>query len=58
MSRDLELLAVGRNTPGYQLYYLNVTAGPTRRWVVASDPDHESILTPADVAPAGTTRST
>jgi 5-deoxy-glucuronate isomerase len=26
--------------PGYDLYYLNVMAGPTRSWVVADDPDH------------------
>jgi hypothetical protein len=44
--------------PGYELYYLNVMAGPTRLWAVANDPDHEWTLTPADVAPTGTTRST
>jgi len=26
--------------PGYDLYYLNVMAGPTRRWVVTTDPNH------------------
>jgi 5-deoxy-glucuronate isomerase len=26
--------------PGYELYYLNVMAGPTRAWAVADDPDH------------------
>jgi 5-deoxy-glucuronate isomerase len=26
--------------PGYDLYYLNVMAGPRRRWLVATDPDH------------------
>jgi 5-deoxy-glucuronate isomerase len=26
--------------PGYDLYYLNVMAGPTRRWLVTNDPDH------------------
>ena len=26
--------------PGYDLYYLNVMAGPHRRWVVTTDPDH------------------
>jgi 5-deoxy-glucuronate isomerase len=26
--------------PGYDLYYLNVMAGPKRRWVVTTDPDH------------------
>jgi 5-deoxy-glucuronate isomerase len=26
--------------PGYDLYYLNVMAGPHRRWAVSTDPDH------------------
>ena len=26
--------------PGYDLYYLNVMAGPHRRWLVTNDPDH------------------
>lgn len=26
--------------PGYDLYYLNVMAGPFRRWLVTTDPDH------------------
>jgi 5-deoxy-glucuronate isomerase len=26
--------------PGYDLYYLNVMAGPVRRWQVTTDPDH------------------
>jgi 5-deoxy-glucuronate isomerase len=26
--------------PGYDLYYLNVMAGPTRRWLATTDPDH------------------
>ena len=26
--------------PGYDLYYLNVMAGPTRRWLVTTDPHH------------------
>ena len=26
--------------PGYDLYYLNVMAGPVRRWAVADDPAH------------------
>ena len=30
--------------PGYDLYYLNVMAGPTRAWAVANDPDHEWTL--------------
>jgi 5-deoxy-glucuronate isomerase len=27
-------------SPGYDLYYLNVMAGPLRRWLVTVDPDH------------------
>ncbi len=30
--------------PGYDLYYLNVMAGPVRRWKVKNDPDHEWLL--------------
>jgi 5-deoxy-glucuronate isomerase len=30
--------------PGYDLYYLNVMAGPTRAWAIANDPDHEWML--------------
>ena len=26
--------------PGYDLYYLNVMAGPRRRWLVTTDPEH------------------
>ena len=29
---------------GYDLYYLNVMAGPTREWVFKNDPDHEWIM--------------
>lgn len=29
---------------GYDLYYLNVMAGPTRHWVFANDPAHEWIV--------------
>jgi 5-deoxy-glucuronate isomerase len=32
--------------PGYDLYYLNVMAGPRRQWAVADDPDHEWRLNP------------
>jgi 5-deoxy-glucuronate isomerase len=32
--------------PGYDLYYLNVMAGPTRAWAIANDPDHEWTLQP------------
>ena len=27
--------------PGYDLYYLNVMAGPIREWKFKNDPDHE-----------------
>jgi 5-deoxy-glucuronate isomerase len=30
--------------PGYDLYYLNVMAGPKRRWLVTTDPDHRWLL--------------
>jgi 5-deoxy-glucuronate isomerase len=30
--------------PGYDLYYLNVMAGPRRRWLVTTDPDHRRLL--------------
>ncbi|MGJ7526157.1 5-deoxy-glucuronate isomerase [Variovorax sp. GB1P17] len=32
---------------GYDLYYLNVMAGPTRYWVFRNDPAHEWMLQPA-----------
>jgi 5-deoxy-glucuronate isomerase len=48
--RDCVLVPRGYHTvsapPGYDLYYLNVMAGPVRQWAVANDPDHEWILTP------------
>lgn len=41
---DLVLVPWGYHTvsaaPGYDLYYLNVMAGPVRRWCVTFDPDH------------------
>jgi 5-deoxy-glucuronate isomerase len=47
--RDCVLVPRGYHTvsapPGYDLYYLNVMAGPTRMWAVANDPDHEWTLT-------------
>jgi 5-deoxy-glucuronate isomerase len=50
--RDCVLVPRGYHTvsapPGYELYYLNVMAGPTRLWAVANDPDHEWTLTPAE----------
>ncbi|WP_248930234.1 5-deoxy-glucuronate isomerase [Paenibacillus hamazuiensis] len=30
--------------PGYDVYYLNVMAGPTRTWKFKNDPDHEWIF--------------
>jgi 5-deoxy-glucuronate isomerase len=48
--RDCVLVPRGYHTvsapPGYDLYYLNVMAGPTRAWAVVNDPDHEWTLTP------------
>jgi 5-deoxy-glucuronate isomerase len=42
--RDVVLVPRGYHPvvagPGYDLYYLNVMAGPTRRWLVTTDPDH------------------
>ncbi|HEY8823286.1 MAG TPA: 5-deoxy-glucuronate isomerase [Candidatus Limnocylindria bacterium] len=42
---DLVLVPRGFHTvsaaPGYELYYLNVMAGPVRRWCVTFDPVHE-----------------
>ncbi len=29
--------------PGYDLYYLNVMAGPLRQWQVTFDPDHQRL---------------
>lgn len=31
--------------PGYDLYYLNVMAGPTRTWKFHNDPDHAGLMT-------------
>jgi 5-deoxy-glucuronate isomerase len=43
--RDTVLVPRGYHTvsapPGYDLYYLNVMAGPARAWAIANDPDHE-----------------
>ena len=48
--RDCVLVPRGYHTvsapPGYDLYYLNVMAGPTRLWAVTNDPDHEWTLIP------------
>ena len=47
---DVVLVPRGYHTvsapPGYELYYLNVMAGPVRAWAVANDPDHEWTLSP------------
>lgn len=37
---------------GYDLYYLNVMAGPNRFWVFKNDPAHEWMLAPASPAAA------
>jgi 5-deoxy-glucuronate isomerase len=43
--RDCVLVPRGYHTvsapPGYDVYYLNVMAGPSRNWIFANDPDHE-----------------
>lgn len=48
--RDCVLVPRGFHTvsapPGYDLYYLNVMAGPLRQWAVVNDPAHEWRLTP------------
>ena len=36
---------------GYDLYYLNVMAGPKRLWVFRNDPAHEWMLQPGALAP-------
>ena len=57
--RDLVLVPRGYHPVvaphGYELYYLNVMAGPHRLWVFRNDPAHEWMLAPApslDSAPA------
>jgi 5-deoxy-glucuronate isomerase len=53
--RDCVLVPRGYHTvsapPGYELYYLNVMAGPTRQWAIINDPDHEWTLNPASTTP-------
>lgn len=34
--------------PGYDVYYLNVMAGPHRTWKFHNDPEHEWIMVPPD----------
>jgi 5-deoxy-glucuronate isomerase len=45
---DVVLVPRGYHTvsapPGYELYYLNVMAGPRREWRIKNDPDHEWLL--------------
>jgi len=36
---------------GYDLYYLNVMAGPERNWVFRNDPQHEWLAMKSHVAP-------
>jgi 5-deoxy-glucuronate isomerase len=49
--RDCVLVPRGYHTvsapPGYEVYYLNVMAGPERNWIFANDPDHEWTLAPS-----------
>ena len=44
---DVVLVPRGYHTvsapPGYEVYYLNVMAGPRREWKVTFDPDHERL---------------
>ncbi|HEX9268261.1 MAG TPA: 5-deoxy-glucuronate isomerase [Candidatus Limnocylindria bacterium] len=44
---DLVLVPRGYHTvsapPGYEVYYLNVMAGPRRQWLITFDPDHERL---------------
>ena len=46
--RDVVLVPKGYHVvsapPGYDLYYLNVMAGPAREWRIKNDPDHEWLL--------------
>jgi 5-deoxy-glucuronate isomerase len=45
---DVVLVPRGYHTvsapPGYELYYLNVMAGPRRQWQMQNDPEHEWLL--------------
>jgi 5-deoxy-glucuronate isomerase len=48
--RDCVLVPRGYHTvsapPGYDVYYLNVMAGPVRQWAIHTDPDHAWTLVP------------
>jgi 5-deoxy-glucuronate isomerase len=37
---------------GYELYYLNVMAGPSRQWIFKNDPRHEWMLAPVSITAA------
>jgi len=54
--RDCVLIPRGYHTlsapPGYDLYSLNVMAGPSRLWAVVDDPEHDWILHGSDSNPA------
>src|SRR5206468_4085109 len=49
VARDGDVVLVPRGyhtvsaAPGYDLYYLNVMAGPRREWKITFDPDHERM---------------
>jgi len=49
--RDCVLVPRGYHTvsapPGYDVYYLNVMAGPKRQWAFVNDPDHEWRVAPS-----------
>ena len=49
--RDCVLVPRGYHTvsapPGYDVYYLNVMAGPKRQWAFVNDPDHEWRAAPS-----------
>ena len=49
--RDCVLVHRGYHTvsapPGYDVYYLNVMAGPKRQWAFVNDPDHEWRAAPS-----------
>ncbi len=49
--RDCVLVPRGYHTvsapPGYDVYYLNVMAGPKRKWAFVNDPDHEWRFAPS-----------
>jgi 5-deoxy-glucuronate isomerase len=53
--RDCVLVPHGYHTvsapPGYDVYYLNVMAGPVRQWAVVTDPAHEWTLTSEPTTP-------